>query len=215
MIEIQPVTLREAQFLIGMPEKEINRAIDRGEVEKINEPEEDASAQGVGKARKRGRRIGLPELLFLSLEKQMHADLSPSGRRKLYHAFKKHEMKTRTVNFGPFKVSIVEIQRDFLSRYKQLRDAKKGIVERNESDPVIKGTDISAYRVAAIAQGQTLEEIKVDYPTLTEEQIKAAIAYTEAYPKSGRPYPARSFRRAAGALANMGIFDAVESEAEA
>ncbi|WNM10100.1 DUF433 domain-containing protein [Komagataeibacter nataicola] len=73
---------------------------------------------------------------------------------------------------------------------------------------------MSAYRVAALAQGQTIKEIKADYPTLTEEQIESAIAYTEAYPKPGRPYPVRSFRRAAGALAEMGIFDAIETGTE-
>ncbi|AZV40673.1 MULTISPECIES: DUF433 domain-containing protein [Komagataeibacter] len=214
MIEIQPVTLREAQFLIGMSEKDINRAIDRGEVEKISEPEEDMPVHGVGKGRRRVRKIGLSELLFLALEKQMHADLTPTGRRKLYQAFKKNEAKARTVSFGPFKANITEIQRNFLSKYKKLLDAKKNILEEDGADPVIKGTGISAYRVAALAQGQTIKEIKADYPTLTEEQIESAIAYTEAYPKPGRPYPVRSFRRAAGALAEMGIFDAIETGAE-
>ncbi|WNM07464.1 hypothetical protein RI056_10015 [Komagataeibacter nataicola] len=93
MIEIQPVTPREAQFLIGMSEKDINRAIDRGEVEKISEPEEGMPVHGVEKGRRRVRKIGLSELLFLALEKQMHADLTPMGRRKLYQAFKKMKQK--------------------------------------------------------------------------------------------------------------------------
>ena len=214
MIEIQPVTIREAQFLIGMSEREINRAIDRGEVERTREPAEETHLQSVRPARRQARKIGMSELLFLALEKQMRADLTPAGRRKLYLAFKEKAVRKQTIEFGPFKVSLTDIQKSFIDRYKQLRDAKKGIVEQDGSDPVIKGTDISAYRIAALAQGQTLNQILADYPTLTEGQVQAAIAYATAYPKAGRPYPPRSFRRAVGALADMGVFDAIESEAE-
>ena len=38
-------------------------------------------------------------------------------------------------------------------------------------------------------------------------QVAAAIEYAKAYPKRGRPYPARSLKRALGELADLGVFD--------
>lgn len=212
MVDIQPVTVREAQFLIDMSEKEINRAIDRGEVERVSDP---AETRHTLRLRRPARKIGMSELLFLALEKQMHADLTPAGRKKLYLAFKRKSAKQQTIEFGLFKVSLTDIQKGFIDRYKQLHDAKKEIMEQDGSDPVIKGTDISAYRIAALTQGQALEHILADYPTLSKDQVQAAIAYAAAYPKAGRPYPSRSFRRAADSLADMGVFDVIETGSDA
>ena len=44
--------------------------------------------------------------------------------------------------------------------------------------PVIKGTRLPVeIIVEKIAYGETTEEIKIDYPFLTEEDIKAALLY--------------------------------------
>ena len=39
------------------------------------------------------------------------------------------------------------------------------------------------------------EDVAEDYPSLSVDQIASAKAYAEAYPKSGRPYPARTVKR--------------------
>jgi hypothetical protein len=61
--------------------------------------------------------------------------------------------------------------------------------------------------VAALAREQAMQEILEDFPSLTHEQVAAAIEYAKAYPKRGRPYPARSLKRALGELADLGVFD--------
>ena len=43
---------------------------------------------------------------------------------------------------------------------------------------------------------------------LTAHQVQIALDYATAYPKAGRPYPARSLKRIVGALAEAGAFDA-------
>lgn len=230
MIEIEPVTLSEAQFLTGRPEKEINAAIDRGEIEKTTHkvrvpvfskkrrPAPRARTSRTSTKRTYGyappatrettvRKLGAPELLFLALAQELQADLTPAGRRKLYTAIKAEGIETGAVVLGPFKADVSKTARTLAARLKRLRSARQGVVEEGGQGPVIRGTGVSAYRVAALAGEQTVDEILADYPGLSKQQVERAIDYATAYPKPGRPYPSRSFKRAAGALADAGIFD--------
>lgn len=62
---------------------------------------------------------------------------------------------------------------------------EKEIFERISSDPdilhgkpCIKGTRIPVYLIVSlVAEGETVENILEDYPTLTPEDIKAALRY--------------------------------------
>lgn len=74
-------------------------------------------------------------------------------------------------------------------------------------DPLIEGTTIPVHMVAALARTQSIAEIVADFPSLTPEQVESAIEYAKAYPKRGRPYPARSLKRALAELADLGAFD--------
>lgn len=231
---IEPVTLSEAQFLLGRPEKELNRAIDRGEIDKIWEKvtqlegkqglttvkdrsskrklREVVSLEVSSGAQKTVRKLGPSELLFLEIEGQVHDDLTPSGRKKLYNAIKSSFASSKTITFGPFEADIAKALRALKARYKQLNDVRKCVVENDGQDPVLKGTEISAYRIAALAQGQSVSEIIEDYPSLTAEQVKLAIDYATAYPKTGRPYPKRSFKRSVSSLADLGAFAPSDGE---
>jgi len=234
MVAIDPVTTSEAQFLTGRSEKEINRAIDRGEVDKIVEVVQvGASGRAVmftrskvrtsgtrvlGGATRSGvkktiRKIGMPELLFLAVEGEVHEDLTPAGRKRLYAMIKAQPANAKTVSMGSLEVNVAKAGKVIADRFRKLRAVRSDVVARTGADPVMKGTEISVYRVAALAQGQTMEEIMEDYPSLSSRQIEHAIAYASAYPKPGRPYPARSLKRAAGALADAGIFDYVDDAA--
>ncbi|WP_260686045.1 DUF433 domain-containing protein [Rhizobium laguerreae] len=68
--------------------------------------------------------------------------------------------------------------------------------------------------VAALARGQTVAEIVEDFPSLSREQVEAAIEYAKAYPKRGRPYPSRSLKRSLAELAELGAFDEVDGAAD-
>ena len=61
--------------------------------------------------------------------------------------------------------------------------------------------------IAALARGQTVTEIIEDYPSLTPEQIDAAVEYAKVYPKTGRPLPTRSFKRMLSDMAESGVWD--------
>jgi uncharacterized protein (DUF433 family) len=69
------------------------------------------------------------------------------------------------------------------------------LIDRTGDEPVIKGTDVNAYRIAALHDGMTVEEIRRDYPSLSEQQVLAAKVYAESHPKAGRPYPKNTFKK--------------------
>lgn len=57
-------------------------------------------------------------------------------------------------------------------------------------EPVIKGTRVTLRTVlASLAEGATIEEILADFPTLTEDGVRAAIAFAAASAQEDLPVP--------------------------
>ena len=58
-------------------------------------------------------------------------------------------------------------------------------------EPVIRGTRVPLRTVlASLAEGAGLQEILTDYPTLTEESLRAVIAFAAASAEEDLPSPA-------------------------
>ena len=56
--------------------------------------------------------------------------------------------------------------------------------------PVIKGTRVTLRTVlASLAEGATVEEILADFPSLTEEAVRAAIAFAATSAQEDLPTP--------------------------
>jgi len=72
-------------------------------------------------------------------------------------------------------------------------DYKKRIVRDPNicgGQPVIKGTRILLRTIlASLAEGDTIDQILKDFPTLTEEDIRAVIAFAAASSKEDLPIP--------------------------
>ncbi len=86
--------------------------------------------------------------------------------------------------------------------------APQTFIEVRDGVPVVRGTTISPYIVAALTHGETMEEIIADYPQLSAEQIEAAVSFATLYPNPGPPLPARSFKRMLSDMAQAGVWDA-------
>ena len=57
-------------------------------------------------------------------------------------------------------------------------------------EPVIKGTRVTIRTIlASLAEGATNEEILKDFPTLTEEDVRAVIAFAAASAEEDLPTP--------------------------
>lgn len=178
-------TPSEAGYLLGRSARTINKAVDSGLVR--------------ARLRRRGgrkiRTLGTPELRFLRLVDQLKGDLTPTGRRKLYEAVRKLSLDVRRVEVGPLVVDLTETDREIERRLARL-ERVKALVELDEAgEPVIRDVGVPVYALAALVEGESVEEVLEDYPRLTREQVEAAAEYAIAYPKRGRPYPRRSLKR--------------------
>lgn len=57
-------------------------------------------------------------------------------------------------------------------------------------EPVIKGTRVTLRTIlASLAEGDTVQEILADFPTLTEQDVRATIAFAAASAEEDLPLP--------------------------
>ena len=57
-------------------------------------------------------------------------------------------------------------------------------------EPVIKGTRVTIRTIlASLAEGATIEEILEDFPTITEQDVRAVIAFAAASAEEDLPTP--------------------------
>ena len=198
MTPAQTLTLSEAGYLLDRSPAALNKAVDTGVIR--------ARQRKVGKAVQ--RLLGPAELRFLRLADELHKDLTPAGRRRLYDAVRKLSSDTHRLKLGELDLDLARIDRDLEIRLDRL-DSLRQCVDRKEGrlEAVIRGTDIPAHLIATLAHEQTTEEILEDFPSLDRTQVEAAVEYAKAYPKRGRPYAARSLKRALADMAELGVFD--------
>jgi uncharacterized protein (DUF433 family) len=191
------LTLNEASYVVGQSSTAINRAVDRGIIR--------AKLQRRGKGQL--RKIGSPELRFLAIAGEVEKDLTPAARRKVYEAVRRLPADAHLLSIGIMEFKLAEIDQRIAGRLQQLQDMKALVEEHPDADPVIRGTNVSAYVIAALAQGETFSEIIDDYPGLTQGQIEAATAYAKVYPRPGHPLPTRSFKKMLADMAESGVWD--------
>jgi uncharacterized protein (DUF433 family) len=198
------LTLSEAGYVVGQSTTSINRAIDRGVIK--------AKLHRRGKSRL--REIGSAELRFLAISGEVEKDLTPAARKKVYEAIRRLPADEHLFVIGVMEFRLGEIDRRIDDRLRHLEEVK-AMVDVRAGEPVIRGTDIPAYVVAALASGQTTAEIIEDYPGLTPTQIAAVTEYAKIYPKPGRPLPTRSFKRTLSDMAGSGVWDGENSDEQA
>lgn len=192
------LTLTEAGYVLNRSATALNKAVDTGVIR--------ARQRKVGSTVQRV--LGPAEMRFLLLADRLDKDLTPTGRRRLYEAIRHLSGDTRHVALGEIVLDLGKIDADLKTRLGRL-DALRRWVETTgaRGEPVIKGSKVPVHMVAALARSQSVAEIVEDCPSLSAEQVEAAIEYAKAYPKRGRPYPGRSLKRELGKLADLGAFE--------
>lgn len=71
-------------------------------------------------------------------------------------------------------------------------EARDRYIERNPAirggEPVIAGTRLPVHAVAArIAGGDTIDDLREDYPKIPRRALEAALVYARSHPRRGRP----------------------------
>ena len=114
---------------------------------------------------------------------------------------------------GVIEFKLTDVDQRIAERLGRLEKVKELIDAQPGADPLIRGTNVPAYEIAALTRGQTAAEILEDYPGISREQVEAAAEFAKVYPKPGRPLPPRSFKRMLSDMAESGVWD-IESDDE-
>jgi uncharacterized protein (DUF433 family) len=183
----------EAAFVSGLSPVVINKAIDRGEI---------TSQRVRSRSGSRGsslaiRRVGEPELVYLTLLKDLASALQPPYRRRLYQELRArwqpgcNTQRAARIELGVVTVDVTVAERRMEDRVALLRDAAQLVVSDPDirgGEPVVRGTRIPVYLLADLTkQGASPNELLEDFPSLTDEGLRAALVYARTTPRRGRP----------------------------
>ncbi|MCF1485253.1 DUF433 domain-containing protein [Agrobacterium vitis] len=196
--QIQNFTLSEAGYVLGRTPAMLNKAVDTGVIY--------ARQKKVGNMVQ--RLLGPAELRFLRLADELDKDLTPAGRRRLYGALRKLPDDAHKLQLGRLELDLAQIDTDLKDRMAKL-EAVRGRIESTgaRGEAVVRGTAISAHLIAALARDEGIDVVLADFPSMTRDQVEAAVEYAKAYPKRGRPYPTKSLKSTLADLADAGAFD--------
>lgn len=175
---------REAAFVTDLPEKTINQAIDRAEVETLP----------ARRAEDRERTLAFPDLVYLRLRSHVGSLLSAEGKRRLRHELGQAAGGPKhpdVISIGPINVHVAVEVRALREKLKEMERVWSFVAinpEVRAGEPVVRGTRISVHTLADLAaQGAPEEELLEDYPSLSRESLDAALTWARMYPRRGRP----------------------------
>ena len=181
--ELSLFTTTEAAVLTRLPLKAVNNAIDKKTIAThARRTQKDRSV----------RLVGEPALVYLSLERELVSDTTPSFRRKLFKAITTALAEgASSVAVGALTLDLGPSWREVVHRIKDLRRAERLAGTNAEvlgGVPFFRGTRIPIHMIAELlSQGETVESLRRGYPRLTDEMIRLAPIYAGAHPLRGRP----------------------------
>ena len=186
----------EAGYVLDRSIKAIHKAVDAGVIR--------ARTRRVGNVVQ--RLLGSEELRYLMMAGELRDDLTLVGQKRLYEAVRALPADAHRLQIGKLEVDLAHVDAELSRRVERLQVLRDS-VETRDDEVVIKGSGVPVHLVAALARGQTIDEVVEDYPQLSPDQVRTAAEYAKAFPKRGRPYPIRSFKRMIADAAAVGVFD--------
>jgi uncharacterized protein (DUF433 family) len=107
-----------------------------------------------------------------------------------------------TIDLGPF----LRRTSERLARLKQARAMVTSSAEVLGGTPMIRGTRVPVYDVAAsVAAGIPRDRILAAYPSIKPEQVELAAIYADAVPPRGRPRTRREAPKGATVITNRRV----------
>ncbi len=181
-------TAAEAAFVLQEPVRAVKKALDAGPIRPVLLRRAGASV----------RTIGWSDLFYLFAVRSLRDELTPKARAEFYEALQRDPLERgREVRFGRIRVAVADLIDEVEKRMTKLTELADKVEFRSDGEAVLKGTDIEVYRIAALLDGGlAIKEVLADYPSLTPDEISTAKGYADAHPKSGRPYPRTTAKRA-------------------
>lgn len=188
MAHLAQFTATEAAFVLREPVRAVRKSLDLGPVRSVL----------VQRAGIPVRAIGWSDLFYLYAVRALRDELTPKARSEFYEALQQAPIEKRDeVRFGRFRISVGDLVKEVERRTSDLAALAERVEFQADGEPLLKGTSIEVYRIAALLDGgASIEQVLEDYPSLSRQNVETAKAYAEAYPKAGRPYPGTSVKRA-------------------
>ncbi|MBM7327997.1 DUF433 domain-containing protein [Agrobacterium sp. S2] len=185
---MEHLTTAQAAFVVGEPLDSFKKVVERAPIK----------PQLVTRGGRKIRQFGPAELVFLHAYGELKEVLTPKSQSELYAALRASlkRGREREIAFGKQRY---DIGQHWLFVDRKLKELSKltDQVDASGKEPVIRGTQIEAYRIAALLDaGVSVKDVLRDYPSLKEDQVVAAKVYAEAHPKAGRPYPKQTAKAA-------------------
>jgi uncharacterized protein (DUF433 family) len=123
------------------------------------------------------------------------ADVPVDARRNLFCLYAAKPSAVRieweATDYASFVLKPAHVEREVMRKLKAYRDATTLVVEDpgvQNGAATFKGTRILVHTIAGLlAQGADTDELKEDYPALTDRMLEVAPLYAKANPKRGRP----------------------------
>ena len=173
-------TPTEAAAIIDLPVRFVQKAIDEGPL-------------GAARSRK-GRTLDLDDLVFLFLIGRIDSGfirVSNSAKLQLRKKIGESLRLGTDLDIGGCIFQFKFALRTVRKRLSKLQKAKRKVVSDpgiRGGLPVIKGTRIGVYEIAAMLDQEPNEaEFLEEYPSLKAEDLELAKIYAAAYPRRGRP----------------------------
>lgn len=188
MAHMAQFTATEAAFVLREPVRAVKKSLDLGPVRSVL----------VRRAGAPVRAIGWSDLFYLYAVRALRDELTPKARSEFYEALQQAPIEKRDeVRFGRFRISVGDLVKEVEQRTTDLVALGEKVEFQADGEPLLKGTSIEVYRIAALLEGgASIEQVLKDYPSISRQNVETARAYAEAYPKAGRPYPRTSVKRA-------------------
>lgn len=196
MGQMRSWTVSEAAFVLGQPLEAFKKFVDKSPVRPSLDRRSGVPVRSFGKA----------DLVFFYAARQLKEDLTPKARKALYEALvermrpvfvERMRPEHDPVALGALSVSVAEYVAEVERRLGEYESLAVEIEVVPKTEPRIRGTSVSVYRIAALLDGgMTIEDVMRDYPSLGQRQLQAAKAYADAHPKPGRPYPKVTVKKA-------------------
>lgn len=173
------LTVAEAVALVGLEERAVRKEIEYGLFGSESPP-----------------RFSLPALVYLRVLREFGLETTIEERKRIYALIRNALAHSRmVVELSPvLELKLSQVTGELHSILERFEQWKR---ERVVSDPEIMGgeavfanTRLTVRHIGSMilrGRGDTLQEIREDYPYLKPEDIEFAKLYTVAYPKVGRP----------------------------
>ncbi len=190
-------SLKETAVLAGLSERALRNEVDRG----ILRP------RRIARGHRRDLRLPADAILYLRLVRETPFSLTRTDRADLYRLLVDREERrgSWTAAGNALRSGIVTIDAAGPRRWlaERLRVYRRGLGRLVSSpdvlggEPVFAGTRISIRHIGSLAlRGVEIDELLVDFPALTRDDIAFARIYASMKPSPGRPRKRLRFRAA-------------------